>query len=61
MIADAIDQGGARDPHRRRTWVALVDGDRHQLDLLKQQARPPKAGDRPVDELMGAAAQGWII
>ncbi|GAA3838469.1 hypothetical protein GCM10022206_90720 [Streptomyces chiangmaiensis] len=44
VIADAFAQGEARDPHHRRTWLALVDGARHQLDLLKKQA-----ADRHID------------
>ncbi|MFD9825439.1 ISKra4 family transposase, partial [Streptomyces violascens] len=28
----------ARDPHHQRTWVVLVDGARHQLDLIHAEA-----------------------
>ncbi|GAB2471000.1 hypothetical protein GCM10027162_78030 [Streptomyces incanus] len=42
MIADAFeqaeDQAEARDPAHRRDWVVLVDGARHQLDLLHSEA-----------------------
>ncbi len=34
VIADAFDQAQARDPQHRRPWVVLVDGARHQLDLI---------------------------
>lgn len=34
VIADAFDQAEARDPKRLRPWVVLVDGARHQLDLI---------------------------
>jgi hypothetical protein len=28
-----------RDPHREKSWVALVDGNKHQLRLLRKYAR----------------------
>jgi len=34
VIADAFDQAEARDPQHLRPWVVLVDGARHQLDLI---------------------------
>ncbi|MFD7283510.1 ISKra4 family transposase [Streptomyces sp. NPDC059862] len=37
-IAAAFDQAEARDPGHRRTWVVLVDGARHQLDLIHAEA-----------------------
>jgi hypothetical protein len=39
MIAAVFDQAEARDPHHHRTWVVLVDGAEHQLDLIRAQAR----------------------
>ena len=38
VIAAAFDQAGARDPQHRRTWVVLVDGAEHQLDLIRAEA-----------------------
>ena len=38
MIAAAFSQAGARDPQHRRTWVVLVDGAGHQLDLIRAEA-----------------------
>ena len=38
MIAAAFDQAEARDPARQRTWVVLVDGAEHQLDLIRAEA-----------------------
>ncbi len=37
-IAAAFDQAEARDPGHLRTWVVLVDGARHQLDLIHAEA-----------------------
>jgi hypothetical protein len=38
VIAAVFDQAAARDPDHRRTWVVLVDGARHQLDLIRAEA-----------------------
>ncbi|PYC65733.1 ISKra4 family transposase [Streptomyces tateyamensis] len=38
VIADAFDQAQARDPKHLRPWVVLVDGARHQLDLITAEA-----------------------
>jgi hypothetical protein len=38
VIAAAFDQAEARDPAHRRTWVVLVDGACHQLDLIRAEA-----------------------
>jgi hypothetical protein len=38
VIAAASDEAGARDPAHPRTWVVLVDGAEHQLDLIRAEA-----------------------
>jgi hypothetical protein len=38
VIAAAFDEAGARDPQHMRTWVVLVDGAEHQLDLIRAEA-----------------------
>ncbi|MCX4791763.1 ISKra4 family transposase [Streptomyces sp. NBC_01221] len=38
VVADAFGQADARDPSRLRTWIVLVDGARHQLDLVHAEA-----------------------
>ena len=38
VIAAAFDQAQARDPDHARCWVVLVDGARHQLDLINTEA-----------------------
>src|ERR1035438_4451296 len=38
MIAAAFDEAEARDPGHVRTWVVLVDGAEHQLDLIRAEA-----------------------
>lgn len=37
-ISKVFDEADRRDPGRRRTWIALVDGDVHQLGLILDQA-----------------------
>ncbi|MFE0063417.1 ISKra4 family transposase, partial [Streptomyces sp. NPDC059003] len=39
VVKQIFDHAQARDPEHRRTWVVLVDGARHQLDLVKTEAR----------------------
>jgi hypothetical protein len=38
VIAAAFDEAEARDPQHLRTWVVLVDGAEHQLDLIRVEA-----------------------
>ncbi|MGI5507598.1 ISKra4 family transposase [Streptomyces sp. CA-106131] len=38
VIAEAFDQAQARDPHHMRDWIVLVDGARHQLDVIQTEA-----------------------
>jgi hypothetical protein len=37
-IAALFDQAGRRDPARARTWIALADGDNHQIQQIQDQA-----------------------
>jgi hypothetical protein len=39
VIGAVFDQAEHRDPDHRRTWVVLVDGANHQLDLINAEAR----------------------
>ena len=39
VIAAAFCEATRRDPHYRRPWVALVDGNRHQIDRIKAEAK----------------------
>ncbi|MHB8246849.1 MAG: hypothetical protein ACYDGN_16170 [Acidimicrobiales bacterium] len=38
VIGDVFDEADRRDPEHLRTWVALVDGNRHQIDCIEAQA-----------------------
>jgi hypothetical protein len=37
-IAALFGQAGRRDPARARTWIALTDGDNHQISQIQDQA-----------------------
>ena len=39
VIGAVFDEAERRDPAHQRTWVALVDGANHQIEVLKKQAR----------------------
>ncbi|MFF3159430.1 ISKra4 family transposase [Streptomyces sp. NPDC057910] len=38
VVKAVFDQAESRDPGHTRTWVALVDGAPHQIDLINEQA-----------------------
>ncbi|GAA2234255.1 MULTISPECIES: hypothetical protein [Kitasatospora] len=38
VVTAAFDEAEHRDPTHRRPWVVLVDGARHQLDLITTEA-----------------------
>jgi hypothetical protein len=37
-IRAAFDEAERRDPRHDRTWVALTDGDNHQIEMIRAQA-----------------------
>jgi len=45
VIATMFDHAQRADPGGRRPWVVLVDGNTHQIEVIKTQA---KARDQPV-------------
>jgi len=38
VLASVFDEAQRRDPQHRRTWVALVDGNNHQIDRIHAEA-----------------------
>jgi hypothetical protein len=42
VIAAGFAEADRRDPHRQRTWIALVDGNTHQIDRIRAEARTRK-------------------
>ncbi len=49
VIGALFDEASRRDPAGKRTWIALVDGNTHQIETIRGQA---KARDRPVTILI---------
>lgn len=39
VVAEAFEEAHTRDPHGTKRWVVLVDGNQHQLDLVRRHAR----------------------
>jgi len=39
VITAGFDEAHRRDPHQRRTWIALVDGNRTQIDAIGDEAK----------------------
>jgi hypothetical protein len=39
VLSEVFDEAERRDPTHERTWVALVDGNRHQISVLGAQAK----------------------
>jgi hypothetical protein len=39
VVKRIFDEADRRDPRHQRTWVALVDGNTHQIDLIQAEAR----------------------
>jgi hypothetical protein len=39
VIADAFDEAERRDPKHEKHWIALVDGNNTQIDILKRVAK----------------------
>jgi len=42
MISRMFEEALRRDPERNRVWIALVDGNNHQIDRIKKEARARK-------------------
>ncbi|MGA2011636.1 MAG: ISKra4 family transposase [Solirubrobacteraceae bacterium] len=42
VIAEMFNEADRRDPDHERRWVALVDGNNHQIDRIKIEARKRK-------------------
>ncbi len=39
VVSDTFDEAERRDPAHNRTWVALVDGNAHQIDRIRAEAK----------------------
>src|SRR6185437_10530415 len=59
VIAAAFDEAEARDPGHQRTWVVLVDGAEHQLDLIRAEAARRAVPVRIVIDLIHLMEYIW--
>jgi ribosomal protein S11 len=59
MIAAAFSEADARDPQHHRTWVVLVDGAEHQLDLIRAEAARRGAAIHIVIDLIHILEYIW--
>jgi hypothetical protein len=59
VIAAAFDEAEARDPGHLRTWVVLVDGAEHQLDLIRAEAARRGAEIHIVIDLIHVLEYIW--
>ena len=59
VIAAAFGQAEARDRQHARTWVMLVDGDRHQIELIQAEAARRKAEVHLVLDLVHVLQYLW--
>ena len=59
VIAAAFDEAEARDPGHLRTWIVLVDGAEHQLDLIRAEAARRNAGIHVVIDLIHVLEYIW--
>ncbi len=42
VISQVFNEAQRRDPEHNKTWVALVDGNKHQIDCIRAEARKRK-------------------
>jgi len=59
VIAAMFDEAEARDPLHLRTWVVLVDGAEHQLDLIRAEAARRGAEVHIVIDLVHVLEYIW--
>jgi hypothetical protein len=58
-VTGIFDQAEARDPDHRRPWVVLVDGARHQLDLIETEAARREATVHIVIDIIHVLEYPW--
>ena len=59
VIRDVFDEAERRDPEHLRTWVALVDGNNHQIDCIKAQALKRKINVTIIIDLIHVLEYLW--
>ncbi len=59
VIADVFDEAQRRDPKHLCTWVALVDGNKHQIDCIEAQALTRKIDVTIIIDLIHVLEYLW--
>jgi hypothetical protein len=59
VVAGVFDEAERRDPKHRRTWVALVDGNNHQIDRIQDEAATRKVTVTIVVDLIHVIEYLW--
>jgi len=59
VIARVFDEAERRDPHHARTWVALVDGNLHQIDRIQAEATARHVNVAVVCDLVHVVEYLW--
>ncbi|MGH9243169.1 MAG: ISKra4 family transposase, partial [Acidimicrobiales bacterium] len=59
VIGRVFDEAERRDPEHKRQWVALVDGNRHQIDCIQAQAQQRNVSVAVVVDLIHVLEYLW--
>lgn len=59
VVGRVFDEAQRRDPDHQRRWVALVDGNRHQIDCIEAQAEARKVSVSVVIDLIHVLEYLW--
>jgi hypothetical protein len=59
VVGDIFDEAERRDPQHQRTWIALVDGNNHQIDRIKYEAKERKIKVTIVVDLVHVLEYLW--
>lgn len=59
VISHMFDEANRRDPKHKREWVVLVDGQRHQLDLIEHEIENRKLKVTTVLDLIHVVEYLW--
>ena len=59
VIEEAILEAETRDPDHEKTWLAVVDGDEHQLAMVKEIASTYEVKLLPVLDIIHVAQYIW--
>jgi hypothetical protein len=59
VVADIFAEAERRDPAHQRSWIALVDGNNHQIDRIKAEAKSRKVKVAIVVDLVHVLEYLW--